>query len=158
MGIDKDFERAYAKSQSSANNTIPLSGKVFISVKDKDKPAIPSMAGKLLSLGFSLVATKGTAFYLKQLGISVDTINKVGEGRPHVVDIIKNKEIGLIINTVTGAKAQKDSFSLREAALQYNTPYTTTIAGASATINAIEVVLKKKININSIQDYLKAIK
>jgi carbamoyl-phosphate synthase large subunit len=155
MGIDKDFERAYAKSQSSANNTMPLSGKVFISVKDKDKPAVSSMANKLLSLGFSLMATKGTAFYLKQHGINVETVNKVGEGRPNSVDLIKSKEVDLIINTVTGAKAQKDSFSLREAALQYNVPYTTTVAGARATINAIEVVLKKDINIHSLQEYHK---
>jgi carbamoyl-phosphate synthase large subunit len=153
MGIDKDFERAYAKSQSSANNTMPLSGKVFISVKDKDKPAVSSMATRLLSLGFSLMATKGTAFYLKQQGIDVETVNKVGEGRPNSVDLIKSKEVDLIINTVTGAKAQKDSFSLREAALQYNVPYTTTVAGARATINAIEVVLKKEINIHSLQEY-----
>ncbi len=153
MGIDKDFERAYAKSQSSAGNAMPLSGKVFISVKDKDKAAVSSMAGKLLSLGFSLMATKGTAFYLKQQGMNVETVNKVGEGRPNIVDVIKSKEIDLIINTVTGAKAQKDSFSLREAALQYNVPYTTTVAGARATINAIEVVLKKDINIHSLQEY-----
>ncbi|MEN8264742.1 MAG: carbamoyl-phosphate synthase large subunit [Nitrospirota bacterium] len=155
MGIDMDFERAYAKSQSSAGNTMPLSGTVFISVKDKDKAAISSMASKLVSLGFSLIATKGTAFYLRQQGMNAETVNKVGEGRPNIVDFIKSKEINLIINTVTGAKAQKDSFSLREAALQYNVPYTTTVAGARATINAIEVVLKKQINIHSLQEYHK---
>lgn len=155
MGIDMDFERAYAKSQSSAGNTMPLSGTVFISVKDKDKAAVSSMASKLVSLGFSLIATKGTAFYLMQQGMIAETINKVGEGRPNIVDFIKSKEIDLIINTVTGAKAQKDSFSLREAALQYNVPYTTTVAGARATINAIEVVLKKQINIHSLQEYHK---
>jgi carbamoyl-phosphate synthase large subunit len=153
MGIDKDFGRAYAKSQISASNTMPLKGKVFISVKDKDKPPLPSMANALVSLGFSLVATKGTAFYLQQHGIQTETVNKVLEGRPHCVDLIKSNVIDFVINTVTGAKAQKDSFSIREAALQHNVPYTTTISGAKAAINAIEVTLKKKMNIHSLQEY-----
>ncbi len=155
MGIDKDFGRAYAKSQASANNAMPLKGKVLFSVKDKDKPAIPPMASKLKSLGFSIIATKGTSFYLNQLGIKTETVNKLTEGRPHIVDLIKNKEIDFIINTVTGTKAQKDSFYLREASLQYNVTYTTTISGARAAINAIEVMLKKEININSLQEYHK---
>jgi carbamoyl-phosphate synthase large subunit len=99
------------------------------------------------------VATKGTSFYLNQLGIKAETVNKVTEGRPHCVDLIKNKEIDFIINTVTGTKAHKDSFSIRESALQYNVPYTTTIAGARAAINAIEIMLSKDININSLQEY-----
>ena len=155
MGIDKDFGRAYAKSQASANNAMPLMGKVFISVKDKDKPALHPLAGKLASLGFSIVATKGTAFYLSRLGIKTETVNKVTEGRPHCVDMIKNKDIAFVINTVTGTKAHKDSFSIRESALQYNVPYTTTISGARAAINAIEVMINKDINIKSIQEYHK---
>jgi carbamoyl-phosphate synthase large subunit len=155
MGIDRDFGRAYAKSQAAAKNAMPLSGTVFISVKDWDKPAITSLAGKLVSLGFRIVATKGTAFYLNQLGIKTDTVNKVTEGRPHCVDLIKNKEIDFIINTVTGAKAKKDSFSIRESALQYNVTYTTTISGARAAIKAIEIMLKEKINIQSLQEYHK---
>jgi carbamoyl-phosphate synthase large subunit len=155
MGIDKDFGRAYAKSQASARNTMPLSGKVLFSVKDKDKPALPPMASKLSSLGFSIIATKGTAFYLTQHGIDVETVKKVTEGRPNIVDHIKNKDIDFIINTVSGAKAQKDSFSLREAALQHNVTYTTTIAGARAAINAIEIMLKKEVSIRSLQEYHK---
>jgi carbamoyl-phosphate synthase large subunit len=155
MGIDTDFGRAYAKAQTSANNTMPVQGKIFISVKDKDKPALSQMVHTLVTLGFSLIATKGTAFYLKQHGINVETINKVMEGSPHCVDLIKEKKIDFIINTVTGAKAQKDSFSIREAALQHNIPYTTTVAGARATINAIEVVLKKQITVKSLQKYHK---
>jgi carbamoyl-phosphate synthase large subunit len=153
MGIDKDFGSAYAKSQAAAKNAIPLSGKVFFSVKDKDKAPLPPMAKTLVSLGFSLVATKGTAAYLKKHDIEVEVVNKVTEGRPHCVDLIKNKEIDMIINTVTGAKAQKDSFSLREAALQNQVAYTTTIAGAKAAINAIEATLKEKTNIKSLQEY-----
>jgi carbamoyl-phosphate synthase large subunit len=155
MGIDKDFGRAYAKAQSSAKNPMPLGGKVFISVKDKDKPALPQLANKLVSLGFSIIATRGTSFYLNQLGIKTGTVNKVTEGRPHCVDLVKNKDIDFIINTVTGAKAQKDSFSIRESALQYNVTYTTTIAGARAAINAIEIMMRKQINIRSIQAYHK---
>lgn len=155
MGIDEDFGRAYAKAQAAAKNPMPSGGKVFISVKDKDKPAIPSMASKLISLGFSILATRGTAFYLNQLGIKTETVNKVTEGRPHCVDLMKNKDIAFIINTVTGAKAQKDSFSIRESALQYNITYTTTIAGARAAINAIELMVRKQINIKSLQEYHK---
>jgi carbamoyl-phosphate synthase large subunit len=153
MGIDSDFGSAYAKSQTSAKNTIPTSGKVFISVKDKDKPALSPIISKLKELGFSLVATKGTARYLQQNGIIAETINKVNEGRPHCVDLIKNKDIDFVINTVSSAKAQKDSFSIREAALQHGITYTTTIAGARAAINAIEVTHKKQVNIRSIQEY-----
>ncbi len=155
MGIDNDFGRAYAKAQTSAKNPMPIGGKVFISIKDYDKPSIHTMAEKLVSLGFSIVATKGTASFLEQLGIKAETVNKVTEGRPHCVDLIKNKEIDFIINTVTGTKAKKDSFSIRESALQYNIPYTTTINGARATINAIEVIQKKQINIKSLQEYHK---
>ncbi|MBI5665885.1 MAG: carbamoyl-phosphate synthase large subunit [Nitrospirae bacterium] len=155
MGIDEDFSRAYAKSQAAAKNAMPSRGTVFISVKDWDKPAIPALASKLVSLGFKIIATRGTAFYLNQLGIKADTVNKVTEGRPHCVDLVKNKEIDFIINTVTGAKAKKDSFSIRESALQYNVTYTTTISGARAAIKAIEVMLKKQINIKSLQEYHK---
>ncbi|MBL7049338.1 MAG: carbamoyl-phosphate synthase large subunit [Nitrospira sp.] len=153
MGIDKDFGRAYAKAQESAKNSMPLKGNVFISVKDKDKPEIISLATKLSTLGFSIIATKGTAFYLTQQGINTETINKVAEGRPHCVDLIKDKKIDFVINTVAGAKAQRDSFSIRETALQYKVTYTTTIAGAKAAVNAIDVMLNKKINIKALQEY-----
>jgi carbamoyl-phosphate synthase large subunit len=116
------------------------------------------MARKLTSLGFSLIATSGTADHLNKSGITVETVNKVGEGRPDIVDYIKNKEISFMINTVFGAKSQQDSFTLRESALQYKVPYTTTIAGARATINAIEVLLKEQINIKSLQQYHSRIK
>jgi carbamoyl-phosphate synthase large subunit len=153
MGIDSDFGRAYSKAQTSANNTMPLSGKIFISVKDKDKPALPPMANKLLSLGFSIIATKGTAAYLKKHGMEVEKVNKVAEGRPNIVDYIKNRELSFIINTVGGAKAQRDSFSLRESALHNKVAYTTTIAGARAAIMTIETILKKQLSIRSLQEY-----
>jgi carbamoyl-phosphate synthase large subunit len=155
MGIDKDFGRAYGKSQISCGNKIPLSGKIFISLKDKDKPASVPIVKKLLELGFIVIATRGTAQYLKEHGIDVGVVNKVAEGRPHIVDLIKNKEIHFIINTVSGTQAQKDSFSIRQSALHYKIPFTTTISGAIAATEAIEILKKKKVNIKSIQEYHK---
>jgi carbamoyl-phosphate synthase large subunit len=110
---------------------------------------------KLLELGLSVIATKGTAKYLEDHGLDVEVVNKVTEGRPHIVDKIKNKEIHFVINTVSGTQAQKDSFSIRQSALQYKVPFTTTIFGATAAVNAIEMFKKKKMNIKPIQEYHK---
>ena len=153
MGIDEDFGLAYGKSQIACGNRIPLSGKIFISLKDKDKPASVPIAKKLLDLGLSLIATRGTAGYLRDHGLEVEVINKVAEGRPHIVDLIKNREIHFVINTVSGALAQQDSFSIRQSALQYKVPFTTTMSGARAVANAIEMLKKKKVHIKSIQEY-----
>jgi carbamoyl-phosphate synthase large subunit len=155
MGIDRDFGHAFGKSQTSSGNKIPLSGKIFISLKDKDKPASVPIVKKLLELGFSVIATRGTAKYLKDQGLEVEVVNKVIEGRPHIVDLIKNREIHFVINTVSGAQAQKDSFSIRQSALQYKVPFTTTMSGALAAIDAIEMLKKKRVNIKSIQEYHK---
>ncbi len=155
MGIDEDFGRAFAKAQASSDNILPLSGKIVISIRDKDKPGICNIVERLFAAGFSIIATRGTAAFLSEKGLEVEFINKVGEGRPHIVDLIKNKEIVFVINTVSGAQAQKDSFSIRRSALQYGIPFTTTVAGAKAVVNAIEMLRKKKINIRSIQEYHK---
>ena len=156
MGIDEDFGRAFWKAQASVNNKIPLSGKIVISIRDEDKPGICKVVEKLYACGFSVIATKGTAAFLGEKGLEVEVINKVAEGRPHIVDLIKNKEIVFVINTVSGAQAQKDSFSIRRSALQYGVPYTTTVSGARAVVNAIESLKKKKINIKSLQEYHRA--
>jgi carbamoyl-phosphate synthase large subunit len=156
MGIDEDFGLAFGKSQTSSGNRIPLSGKIFISLKDKDKEASVPIVRKLIDLGISVIATRGTAQYLKNNGLEVEVVNKVTEGRPHIVDLIKNKEIHFVINTVSGAQAQKDSFSIRESALQYRVPFTTTISGAKAAVNAIEMLKKKRVHIKSIQEYHRA--
>jgi carbamoyl-phosphate synthase large subunit len=153
MGIDDDFGLAYGKSQISSGNMIPLSGKVFISLKDKDKPLSIPIVRKLLELGFDVVATRGTAKYLKDNGLAVKVINKVTEGRPHIVDLIKNKEVHFVINTVSGTQAQRDSFSIRQNALQYKVPFTTTISGAVAAVNAIEKLREQQVHIRSIQEY-----
>jgi carbamoyl-phosphate synthase large subunit len=157
MGIDDEFGLAYAKSQAASYNKIPTSGRIFLSVKDKDKPLTVDVAGKLRDLGFDLVATKGTAGYLGARGIKVDVINKVMEGRPHILDMIKNEKIQFIINTVYGTEAQKDSFSIRRSALQYRIPYTTTIASAKAVVMAIESLLKRELRVKSIQEYHKGL-
>jgi carbamoyl-phosphate synthase large subunit len=153
MGIDENFGLAYGKSQIACGNRIPLSGKICISLKDKDKPASVPLAKKLLELGLSIIATRGTAHYLQDHGLTVEIINKVAEGRPHIVDLIKNREIQFIINTVSGALAQKDSFSIRQSALQYKVPFTTTLSGAKAVVNAIEMLKKKQVHIKPIQEY-----
>ncbi len=153
MGIDEDFGLAYAKAQESSDNKVPLSGKVFISVKDKDKPGTCEIVKKFIDMGFDVVATRGTAEHLRNKGINVGVVNKVMEGRPHIVDLIKNKEISFVINTVTGAQAQKDSFSIRQSALQYRVPFTTTLSGANAVVKAIEMLLKRRIHIKSLKDY-----
>ncbi len=153
MGIDSDFGIAYAKAQLSSFNRIPTSGKIFISVKDEDKEGICDLVKKLQKMGLGVIATRGTAQHLENKGITVDVINKVMEGRPHIVDLIKNREVSFIINTVSGAQAQKDSFSIRRSALQYRIPYTTTVSGARAVVNAIGMLLKKDMSIKSIQEY-----
>ncbi len=153
MGIDEDFGLAYAKAQMSAMGKIPLNGKVFISVKDRDKSHVFSIAKEFLELGFTVIATRGTAKFLKDMGLNVEIINKLQEGRPHVLDLIKNKQISFIINTVFGKQAQRDSMYIRRGALQYKIPYTTTISGASAIVKAIRRLKEHPVSIKSIQEY-----
>ena len=158
MGIDADFGLAYAKSQAASNNKIPTAGRIFISVKDRDKESIVAIAARLQAMGMNIVATQGTARYLEGQGIVVDVINKVGAGRPHIVDIIKNREVDFIVNTVAGAQAQQDSLLIRRSALHYRVPYTTTVAGAQAAVTAMESMKGKEMHIKSIQEYHALIK
>jgi len=133
MGVGKSFAEAFIKSQLAAGIQLPTSGKILISVRDNDKPEAVSIAKKFVELGLSLYATRGTAQALLQAGLPVITVNKVAEGRPHIVDMIKNGEVSLIINTVTNKRgAMRDSYSIRHAALQARVTYYTTIAGARA--------------------------
>src|SRR6185295_484681 len=138
MGIDTDFGRAFAKSQIGGGTKLPLSGTVFISVKDADKTSAPVPAAQLIAMGFDIVATRGTAKYLQASGLPVRIINKVLEGRPHIVDEMKNGEISLVFNTTDGAQALSDSASIRKTALTMKIPYCTTMAGAAAVTQAIE--------------------
>ncbi len=138
MGVGVDFAEAFAKSQLAINNVIPSSGKAFLSVRDADKEKIIVVGKYLHSLGFDLVATGGTATVLAKSGIDVKRINKVREGRPHIVDLIKNGEITLIVNTTEGKQAIADSYAIRNAALQQKVYYTTTVEGASAVCSALQ--------------------
>jgi carbamoyl-phosphate synthase large subunit len=153
MGIDQDFGWAFAKSQDAAGVPLPRAGKVLFSVKDRDKPATLELARRLKGLGFVVEATRGTAAYLSQHGVEVDQVNKVKEGRPHLVDHIKNAEISLVVNTVGSESSQADSASIRREALQHGVPYFTTMPGARAAVMGIEAERKKGLTIKSLQEY-----
>jgi carbamoyl-phosphate synthase large subunit len=140
MGIAVDFAGAFAKSQMGAGGCLPTEGSVFISVKDRDKAAAAALARRLSRVGFTLIATDGTAQHLGRTGLQVRRINKVMQGRPHCEDAIISGEVQLVINTTEGAQAIKDSFSIRRSALINNVPHYTTIAGASAAVEAIEAL------------------
>ena len=153
MGIDRDFGRAYAKSQIAAGQILPVEGKVFISVRNKDKRSIIFISKKLVDLGFSLLATSGTAKVLAKNGLTVETVLKITEGRPNIADMIKNGEIALIVNTPSGREAYTDQNSLRSLAVLYSVPYITTISGASAAVNGIEFLQKGDFEAKALQDY-----
>ena len=153
MGIDSSFGLAFAKSQLAAGQNLPLSGTVFISVKDEDKMALLEIAFDLVDLGFKIMATRGTSSFLSEHGVSNQTVNKVREGRPDIVDMIKNEEIDLVVNTTSDKKAIAESYPIRRTALTFNIPYTTTIAGAKATILAIKSMIEGKIEVKTIQEY-----
>jgi carbamoyl-phosphate synthase large subunit len=150
MGAGKTFSEAFAKAQSAASIKLPQGGKVFISIRESDKPKVIPVAKELIEKGFSLVATRGTAKALADAGLPCEVVNKVYEGRPHVVDMIKNGELHFIINTTEGKKAISDSFTIRRQALQDQVTYTTTISAARATASALGELAKS--GVNSLQD------
>ena len=153
MGLDKDFGHAFAKSQLASGLKIPISGNVFISVRDRDKPNALVLAKSLTELGFNIVATRGTAKALEKNDIPVKIVNKVLEGRPHIVDSMTNEEIDLIINTTEGNQSKADSYSLRRTALTKNIPYYTTIAGANAILLAIRSMISGGLEVTPLQAY-----
>jgi carbamoyl-phosphate synthase large subunit len=153
MGLDTSFGRAFAKSQIGAGTRLPVAGTVFISVKDSDKDLIVAPARDLVAMGFSLIATGGTARVLAKAGLPVATINKVLEGRPHVVDALKNGEIHLVFNTTEGAQALADSSSIRRATLTLKVPYYTTVAGAKAATEAIAALKGHSLEVAPLQSY-----
>ncbi len=138
MGVGRTFGEAFAKSQLAASVTLPRGGKAFISVRDVDKEAAVNVAKNLIDLGFELLATRGTQRVLGDAGVTCQQVNKVAEGQPHIVDMIKNDEIDLIVNTTEGRQSVADSREIRRAALQHQVNYTTTIAAARATCQALE--------------------
>ena len=153
MGIDLDFGIAYAKSQFGARQKLPTSGTVFVSVKDNHKDSVLPVAAQFKKMGFDIVATDGTSRFLAEHGLENRTVNKVSLGRPHVVDAIMNGEIQLVINTGTGDDAKRDGYQLRRAALKYQLPYTTTIAGALAICKAITALKERNLSVKTLQEY-----
>ncbi len=153
MGIDVEFGAAYAKAQLGARQNLPSRGTVFVSVTTRDKKSVLPVAEQLHSLGFNITATRGTHRFLTSLGVPAEMINKVSMGRPHVVDAIKNGQIQFVINTGLGDASRQDGFLIRRAAIKYNIPYTTTIAGAIAMCKGISALTGKKLTVKSLQEY-----
>ncbi|MDD5246413.1 MAG: ATP-grasp domain-containing protein, partial [Candidatus Omnitrophica bacterium] len=153
MGIDKDFSRAFIKSQLAAGQRLPKKGNVFISVRDKDKRAIVFIAKKLSELGFAIFATEGTALALKQGGLAVKVLPKISQGRPNILDLMKDGKIQLVINTPSGRIPRQDEIMIRSHVILHNISYTTTISGAQATVNGIETLLKNKLEVTSLQEF-----
>jgi len=153
MGLDQDFGRAFAKAQIGGGAVLPQNGSVFISVRDHDKPLLTAAARRVVDMGFEIVATSGTADFLSAQGVPATRINKVLEGRPHIVDAIKSGQIQLVINTSEGPESIRDSFSLRRAALLERIPYYTTAAGAIAAVQAISALRDGALEVRTLQSY-----
>ncbi len=153
MGIDSDFGRAFAKAELGAGERLPLSGTVFVSMSDRDKVAIVPVVKDLIDLGFSVVATEGTRRVLRENGLNVDLVLKLHEGRPHVLDTIKNQKIQLIITTPSAEESKADGRLIRRSALAHKIPIITTIAGAKATAAAIRSLQSQPLDVKALQDY-----
>ncbi len=155
MGLDADFGHAFAKAQLGASQKLPTTGTVFVSVRDADKKSIVAPARKLAALGFRIMATGGTAAFLQKSGLEVTLVNKVLEGRPHIVDAMKSGQVHLVFNTTEGAQAVSDSFSLRHAALMGGIAYYTTVSGARAAAEAIAALRSGSLEVAPLQAYFK---
>jgi carbamoyl-phosphate synthase large subunit len=153
MGLDADLGIAYAKSQMAANSSLPAGGKVFISVSDAHKKQIASIARQFAGLGFELIATGGTAAVLEKAGLQVQRVMKLLEGRPNVIDLMKNKEIQLVINTPSGAVPREDEIKIRTTAIYTGTPIITTLSGAKAAVLGIAALKKSGYSVKTLQEY-----
>jgi len=153
MGIDTSFAMAFAKAQIASGTLLPSAGKIFLSVRDRDKVAALSIARQLLENGFSLIATRGTGAYLQNAGLTVEIVNKVQEGSPHIVDAMRAGEIAAVMNTTDGVQSVADSFAIRRGALECRVPYFTTIAAASAATEGIARLRKGLLNVRPLQEY-----
>jgi carbamoyl-phosphate synthase large subunit len=153
MGIADNFPDAFYKALLATHSELPDRGKVFISVKESDKPAAAQLAQRLKDLGFEIIATQGTRAVLEQAGVEAEHVHKVGEGRPHIVDRLQNDEIALVVNTTEGAKAIRDSRSMRRQTVLSSVPYFTTISAAVATVDAIEARRRRPPSVCSLQEY-----
>jgi carbamoyl-phosphate synthase large subunit len=156
MGIDTTFGRAFAKSQIGGGTKVPTEGAVFISVRDNDKKALLEPARRLAQMGFKIVATRGTAAFLREQGVETVLVNKVLEGRPHIVDMMKDAGVHLVFNTAEGAQSITDSFTLRRTALMNKIPYYTTVAGARAAVEGIAAMRAGGLDVAPLQSYFKS--
>ncbi|PZW41323.1 carbamoyl-phosphate synthase large subunit [Humitalea rosea] len=153
MGLDASFERAFLKAQMGAGVNLPIAGTAFLSVKDGDKAVVATLGRRLVEMGFSLLATRGTAARLRTAGIACTVVNKVAEGRPHCVDSMKSGEIQLVINTTGGGQSVADSFDIRRSALTHGIPHYTTMAGARAAVHAIAALRAGTLDVAPLQSY-----
>ncbi|MBL4839138.1 MAG: carbamoyl-phosphate synthase large subunit, partial [Kordiimonadaceae bacterium] len=154
MGIDKSFPMAFYKAQLAAGVDLPTEGKVFVSVKDSDKPGYVQLVKDLQTMGYGVLATDGTAAFFKEKGIDVEIVHKVASGeRPHVLDIMKNDEIHLMFNTTEGKQAIKDSYGLRNTAMTMKLPYMTTLAASKAVVESLKALKEGKLSVKKLQDY-----
>ena len=154
MGISSSFGESFAKAQEACKNVLPKGGKVFISLTEIDKEFAPEIAKELISLGFSIVATKGTHKAIKDAGIEAELVLKISEGRPNIVDLIKNGEIALAINTSDNKASKNDAKLIRQEVLAEGIPYFTTIAAVKAAISSIKFLQNNEFDVTSIQEYL----
>jgi carbamoyl-phosphate synthase large subunit len=155
MGLDSSFERAFAKSQIGAGVILPQSGTAFLSIKDADKKGVPALARRLVDMGFSILATRGTAGKIREAGLPVTVVNKVLEGRPHCVDAIRSGEVQIVVNTASGPQAVADSFTIRRSALTHGVPHCTTMAGARAAVHAIAALRARTLEVAPLQSYFR---
>jgi len=153
MGISPSFAAAFWKAQEAAGNPLPMTGRVFLSVRDEDKAALTEIAGRLKTLGMVLLGTRGTSRYLERRGIACEAINKVAEGSPHIVDRLKNGEVALVVNTTSDRQAILDSFEIRRETLHRNVPYFTTVAAARAACAALGARSAGLPEVRSLQEY-----
>jgi len=153
MGVAETFPEAFHKAMLSVNAILPDAGKVFVSVRDDDKQAACELGLRLSQLGYTIVATSGTRRALARVGVDAELVYKVGEGRPHVVDRIRDGEIVMVVNTTEGAETIRDSRSLRRQTILAGVPYFTTIAAAIAAVEAIVVKRKKPLTVKPLQEY-----
>jgi carbamoyl-phosphate synthase large subunit len=153
MGIDSSFARAFLKAEDGASCVLPAHGTVFLSVREEDRHGVLPIARRLADAGFSLLATHGTAGFLRDAGLACEGVNKVRQGSPHIVDALKEGRVGLVVNTTSTPESIVDSFSLRRTALETRTPYFTTLAGAAAAALAMVERAKGKLSVRSLQEY-----
>jgi carbamoyl-phosphate synthase large subunit len=153
MGIDEDFNRAFAKSQDAAGSQLPKSGGVLFSLTNRDKKEGSQIARELAKAGFTLYATDGTAAFFRDQNLEVRTVLKLSEGRPNVADVIRNREVVLVINTPSGKRSRSEGYEIRQTALQHNVPIVTTLAAARAALSGIRALREGRWTVSSLQDY-----